>query len=65
MNNKSSKISLIAAAITVILGGSVVTEALAQQPNVTLKGGNAIYSVPTADRRAPNLTSIVDAQAMP
>lgn len=65
MNNKSSKISLIAAAITVILGGSVVTEALAQQPNVTLKGGNAIYSVPTADRRAPNLTSIGDAQAMP
>ena len=30
-----------------------------------MKGGNAIYSVPAADRRAPNLTSIGNAQAMP
>lgn len=65
MNDKPSKVPLIAAAITVILGGSVATEALAQQPNVTLKGGNAIYSVPAAERRAPNLSNIGDAQAMP
>ena len=65
MNPKHSKIALIAGAIMTILGGPVATEALAQQPNVTLKGGNAIYNVPAAERRETNLNSIGDAQPMP
>ncbi len=65
MNDKPSKISLVAAVTIAILGSSVASEAFALQPNVTLKGGNAIYAVPAAERRAPNLASIGDAQAMP
>ncbi|MCC7279328.1 MAG: trypsin-like serine protease [Chromatiaceae bacterium] len=65
MNDKPSRMSLVAAATIAILGSSVATEAFALQPNVTLKGGNAIYAVPAAERRAPNLASIGDAQAMP
>ena len=65
MNHNHSKIALIAAAIIMILGGSVATETLAQQPNVTLKGGNAIYTVPAAERRETNVDSIGNAQPMP